>query len=43
MKALCLVPANEWVVSLDVVSAPVNVPQLDSMKCPLTMTGAELG
>lgn len=37
-----MLPANEWVVSLDVESAPVKVAQLDSVKRPFTMTGAEL-
>lgn len=37
-----MLPANEWVVSLNVESSPVKVPQLDSMTRPLTMMGAEL-
>lgn len=35
-------PANEWVVSLDVESDPVKVPQLDSVRRPFTMMESEL-
>lgn len=37
-----MLPANEWVVSLNVESSPVKEPQLDSMIRPLTVMGAAL-